>query len=501
MFAGEGILVNFGSVKRTKGGIFLSFVHKCIVCFSLMVLSSELFASFPKYIFYFIGDGMGHAHVELAEKYSLATGRGGLAINSFTLKRSITTHPFTSELVTDSAAAGTALACGVKTRIGMLGVDAATNPVPSCAAIAKEKGMKVGIIATVMTTHATPAAFYAHQSRRSRDYEIAIELVHSGFDYFAGGGLGGRYDDKKSKQYMKYGNAYDYAESAGYKIIRTRDEFLALKSGDGKVLTRFTDGHLTGEIDVRLPRTQPTLAEMVSKGIELLDGPQGFFIMAEGSRIDWSCHSNDAKSMVLDVLGMDDAVKVALEFSRKHPDETLIVVVADHETGGLTLREGDAAGAENLRLLDCQKISMNLFSKQFVRLLEKKRSLKFDDVKNMITEFYGFKFAGDCTADKTVLSAEETNGLEKAFEQDKATCQAKVKENTGYMDRKHYVFSSILCRLLNGRAGVCWKSSSHTGCRVPLIVHGCKSEAFAGNSDNTDVGITLKRIVQKEVGR
>ena len=286
----------FGSVSRLRVAVFAVFA----------VVASGLFAASPKYVFYFIGDGMGTAHRELADVYSRVVGRGELAMDSFASRANVATHSANSP-VTDSAAAGTALACGVKTRNGMLGVDVATNPVYSCATLAKQLGMKVGIISTVMTTHATPGAFYAHQPNRGLSYEIAIELVHSGFDFFGGGGLDWQYKNPKAKSFPKYGHAYRYAESKGYRVVRTLKDFEQLKRGDGKVLTRFTDSQLPGEIEIREPRRTPTLRQLVAKAVEMLDCPEGFFIMAEGGRVDWASHANDPAALMHEILALDDA--------------------------------------------------------------------------------------------------------------------------------------------------------------------------------------------------
>ena len=167
-------------------------------CFALFALS--LFADAPKYVFLFIGDGMAVTQRHAAEEFSKKIGRGPLAINSLPCK-GLTTTRSANSLVTDSAAAATAIACGEKTKNYTIGRNAEGKNVYSSAVAAKEAGKKVGIISTVTLTHATPAGFYAHRAARGEMYGIAIDLVHSGFDFFAGGGLDGKYKDKKAKEY------------------------------------------------------------------------------------------------------------------------------------------------------------------------------------------------------------------------------------------------------------------------------------------------------------
>ena len=180
-------------------------MRKFILALFLFV-SFVLFADAPKYVFLFIGDGMAVTQRHAAEEFSKKIGRGPLLINSFPCK-GLTATRSANRLVTDSAAAATAIACGEKTKNYTVGRNAEGKDVYSSAVAAKEAGKKVGIISTVTITHATPAAFYAHRAARGEGYGIAIDLVHSGFDFFAGGGLDGKHKDSKAKEVKKYGHA------------------------------------------------------------------------------------------------------------------------------------------------------------------------------------------------------------------------------------------------------------------------------------------------------
>ena len=183
----------------------------------------------PKYVFLFIGDGMSTPQRMVAEEFARKTSRGDLAMNHLPYQANTRTKSANS-IITDSAAAATAMACGCKTWNSMLGVDPATNRVESVAEVAKRKGMKVGIVTTVTIVHATPAGFYAHVPNRGRSYRIALDLVASGFDYFAGGGVYDRFDDRKDPDYR--GNVFDIARKAGYTVaIDDRAAWEALKPG------------------------------------------------------------------------------------------------------------------------------------------------------------------------------------------------------------------------------------------------------------------------------
>lgn len=292
-----------------------------------------------KYVFYFIGDGMGFNHVSVTE-YWLGYTEGvfdsrPLAFSNFPVLGWAVTHS-ASNLITDSAAAGTALSTGSKTDNGMLGVDSDTTALESIAGKIHDAGYKVGISSTVGINHATPGAFYGHSASRSNYYDIAMEIPASGFEFFAGGGViesTGEDGDKAS--------VYDFIEKNGYVIAEGMDEFHGMKASAGKMLLLQEDGRMKTELPyaIDMKDGDMTQADLVKASIDFLyDGKgQGFFVMSEGGRIDWASHGNDTKAMILETLSLSDAVAEAIKFYNEHPDETLIVVTADHETGGLTM--------------------------------------------------------------------------------------------------------------------------------------------------------------------
>lgn len=289
-----------------------------------------------KYVFYFIGDGMGFSHVALAEAYKAAKdgkiGSEPLCFTQFPVLGMATTYS-ASNMITCSSAAGTALSTGTKTNNGMLGVTPDSTALESIAYKIHDAGYKVGIMTSVTIDHATPGAFYANSAARSDYYGIAAQLPESGFEFFGGGGFQGLKGEDGRKP------LYDIVAENGYAVAFGKDEFEAKKDAADKIIY-FQEKEKSGEV---LPYAflrgddDLSLTDVVKGAIEVLDNDKGFFIMAEGGQIDWAAHANDLVNTIHETIDFDNAIKVAYEFYLQHPDETLIVVTADHETGGVTL--------------------------------------------------------------------------------------------------------------------------------------------------------------------
>jgi alkaline phosphatase len=314
-------------------------------------------AKTPKYIFLFIGDGMSQSHISLTEAY-LATQKGVIGNEPF----SFTKFPVTgfattysaSSYITCSSAAGTAIATGTKTNNGMLGIDPNGNNLKSFAYKLKEHGYKIGIMSSVSIDHATPGAFFASSKSRSSYYDIATQLPASGFEFFGGGGFVN--PDGEDKQQT---NIYSLIEKGGYKVAKGVDDMKNIKSKDKVVLVQ-KDGK-GSDLPYAIDREEGdlTLKDIVKAAINHLDNDKGFFIMAEGGKIDWAAHGNDGKTTILEVIDLGEAVEVAYQFYLQHPDETLIIVTADHDTGGITV--GSEKGyVLKLTELDGQKRSMTV---------------------------------------------------------------------------------------------------------------------------------------------
>ncbi len=431
-----------------------------------------------KYIFLFIGDGMGLPQRQLTEHFNTAQGKPGLLINRFPYQ-TVTATASANRLVTDSAAAATAIACGVKTNNGMLGITPDGTKVESVAAAAKKAGYRVGILTSVTLNHATPAGFYAHNSGRGNAREIALDLLASGFDFFGGGGV----TDPK-------GDFFELATKKGYRVTGNREELngsitLPAIAGDYR---KGTNRNLSWDIDARPEDLQ--LAEITARAIELLDNPNGFFIMVEGGQIDHFGHSNDAGGMVREALNFDAAVRRAYEFAQKHPDDTLIVVTGDHETGGLAL--GQAGRAYRPELLARQQCSGTAFSRKVAAMLEADKSLSFDDLKPLITASFGLKFSG--AADDPMLLAEEEQSAAKHAFEITAGRKEHEKEYT-ILYGKYDPLQVMLQRLTGGKAGVTFTTFGHTAQAVITSAYGKNAGKFTSAQDNTDISKLLKSML------
>ncbi len=297
-----------------------------------------------KNVILFIGDGMGPAQVQAAAFKKGGTDRdaagnpSGLVFEKFPSFGYLTTFS-SSGFVTDSSAAGTALASGHKTGNGMLGVDADDKPVENIAEMAKARGKAVGVVSSVGFNHATPACFYAHVGSRN-DYDEITSQVFTAKnppDVILGGGI---YRKTWTDALLA-----DAAAKSNFQIytLDNLSDLLPARVGKSRVLGYF-DANNNQQLDYATSRTaenrEPRLAELTTRSLELIArNPKGFFLMVEGGSIDWACHGNMAGPAIGEVLELDAAIDSAVSFlrARRMLDDTLIIVTADHETGGMTL--------------------------------------------------------------------------------------------------------------------------------------------------------------------
>ena len=324
-----------------------------------------------KYIFLFIGDGMGNSHVAVTESYlSWKEGKLGgeqLTMTTFPVFGTATSHS-ANKRVTDSSAAGTAISCGEKTNNYSLGVDPEGNPVESMSYCLKADGYKIGIISSVPINHATPGAFYGHNVSRSAYYELIKEIPATGFEYFASAGIleyngpARRGRGPHAEEAEPVQNAADFLEENGYDVCFGKAELATAMKESEKIMfiQEYNKGVEPQNYDSTgiKPESETTLAEMVQAGIDFLGDEEPFFIMCEGGEIDWAAHSDKTMPMVLATLGFDEAIETAYQFYLAHPDETLIVVTADHETGGVSL--GGAYGDVNWDVIEQSWIENNM---------------------------------------------------------------------------------------------------------------------------------------------
>ncbi len=477
---------------------------------------NTLGAGEAKYIFYFIGDGMSSPQIHLTEaalgspefrksyaKYSdAATTPEQLFLSSLDITGLATTFA-ENRYITDSAAAGTALATGSKTDVGVIAQSSDGKRLTTIAERAKASGMKVGILSSVSIDHATPASFYAHEKSRNNYASISDQLLTSSFDYFAGGSVkfssrAKAADTDMATAYAEYRKA---AESKGYKFINTREGLDQAKSGDKVIATLemlsehqyAADGFaLPYTIDrhtITNPNDRVTLAEYTKKGIELLDNEDGFFMMVEGGKIDWACHSNDAVAAVYELIAFDEAIGVALDFAAEHPDETLIVVTGDHETGGLTLGYAGTYYESAFEILAGPSASESRFAYKAKDMINQGAS--FDKMLSYACSELGF--TNDKSGDGYIGVEQnlELTDVEVALLREAYLSSKNKQLSTRDQYHNFYgggnTFAAECLKVLNNKAGIDFSSFSHTALPVMVFAHGAGAELFNGYYDNTDI--------------
>lgn len=450
----------------------------------VVVASLSVTAQGIKYVFYFIGDGMGVNQVNGTEMY-LAEMEGRIGIENlcftqFPVATLVNTYSRTNS-VTDSAAGGTALACGEKTSNGTIGMNTDhTSPLYSVAQWAKNSGAAVGVATSVSVDHATPAAFYAHQPDRDMYYEIACQIPEAGFDFYAGSGFLSpetSFDKKKKK------SVFDILPKKGYQVVEGVDAFRACKNKDKVVLLEKGGRDESLSLAINRKSGDMTLKDITECAISSLYGKsdKGFFVMIEGGLIDWACHANDAASVFNEVIDMDNAVKVAYEFYKQHPDETLILVTADHETGGIVL--GNGPYVLDLKLLANQKVSVDKLSGK-ISEMKNRGNVSWDELKQVLKENLGFW-------DTVTLTDSEESELHKAYE-DAFVDKDDRKDENMYSSNEH--IAALAVRILNAKAHVSWASGGHSAGFVPLFAIGKGSDAFSGQTDNIKIAHKIAEL-------
>ncbi len=423
--------------------------HALVVALGFLLLGCAQ-SKTPRNVILFIGDGFGPAYETMGRGYAEEV----LPLDSI-LVGSIQTYS-TSNRVTDSAAGATAFSTGVKTYNGAIAVDTTGNPRATLLEAAEHRGMVTGLVATSRITHATPAAFAAHVDARSKEAEIAAQMLEHGVEVLFGGGqryflpdtLGGRRRDGR--------NLLEEARQKGYVVVTDRAAWDTLRTAPALAL--FTPSHMSYEID-RDPAREPSLAEMTQKALELLQANQknGFFLMVEGSRIDHAGHVHDPAAAVREVLAFNEAIATALAFARRDGN-TLIVSTADHETGGLSLgREVDGQSIYNWYPEVLKRVRMS--TEQMAA-----RTHSFSDAKRFLTE-----------AGISDLTSEEVRLL-----------QESLGDRRTLMD----VYGQIISR----RALIGWTTHGHTGVDVLVYATGPGAEIFRGLQDNTHIGRGIARL-------
>ncbi|MBN2241627.1 MAG: alkaline phosphatase [Acidobacteria bacterium] len=478
----------------------------------------------PKYIFFFLGDGMSSSQIQATEAY-LTTINGGSAMVAKDLlkpenrlnmsKLHITGIQTTYDafaLMTDSASSATAFAGGLKTKSGTIGMDeTATNNYKNIAQLAHEAGRYTAVMTSVSLDHATPAAYYASVPNRGYMNSIATQLAESGYEFFGGGGL--VCPDAACRAGDTSNDVWALLAAKGYAVLNSKADIEDLKNNPmDKVvcINEILDGSQAMPYDIDRPGENLSLAEMLEVAIANYTGQfknrgqmrrdRGAFFMIEGGKIDWACHANDAMATIGDMLDFDDAVGVALEFYKKHPLETLIVVTGDHETGGMTIGHATTAYKAYYEKLLGQTNSYEHFEanqwadhKAFhagsvcPNVADPDNLATSADMLSLIETHFGLKWDD--------FNDYQKEKLEDAY--DKSLCGANNNSN----DENKLLYGGYnpiivtLTHILNEKASIGWTSYSHTGVPVPVFAHGREAWRFAGFYDNTDIAKRLAEAI------
>lgn len=437
-----------------------------------------------KYVFYFIGDGMGMGHVLTAEAYrrSVLGLDDHLLMLRFPAIGFATSHSASSD-VTDSAAGGTALATGHKTRNGMIGMDADSVAVESIASRLFSKGWGVGLVTTGSPDDATPAVFYAHQPNRGMSFEIGRDAALSGYQFIAGSNWRGLRDKNGKSTGLE-----QIFEENNVTTVRGLDALKGVNAHRIVLLNTDTVESSTIGYTVDSIPGVLTLPGMTQACLDHLEKvtPGNFFMMVEEGDIDHASHANDGGSVVREVNTLQQAVDIAFRFYMQHPDETLIVISADHNTGGLALGNTFQSYCADLKTIDSQRVSKEVFSKWCAKLLADKTPVTWDWMKEQLSDKFGYW--------RTVkLTDKQSDFIHKEF--DSTFTQGDASEHkTLYNTSNNFV--EAVFDTFNDIAGIGFTTERHAGDFVPVFAVGVGSERFAGFHDNTD----LPKIILQAAG-
>jgi alkaline phosphatase len=435
----------------------------------------------PKYVFMFLADGAGMAHLEIARQYSMQIYNQDFTLVDKVMKEGhlgvMTTHAANS-LSTDSAAAATALAVGCKANIGALGICADGTPRASAMEIARRRGMRLGLITNAAIYDASPAAFVNHVANR-RDFAAIIDrylelepqvLLGGGKDQFLPRGQpGSRRADER--------NMIAAFEKKGYRKLANKHDLEGVASG--KVLGLFSLGDMSFELD-RDKNTEPSVYDMTRAAIKILheDNLNGFFVFIESENIDTAGHLTDVASVIHEYREFDRAVGLAYEFYRKYPRETLILVTSDHETGGLgftqALRDLSSTKGDNRQagtFGDLKKIeSIAISLRKASQILGRNPTPEAVD-KLMQDHFSGFTLAAE-------------------FKE--AIVKRRPLSRTLFTD----FTAQALGMMIANNTQIYWQTSAHTNQPVLVGAIGAGAERFRGFYDNADFGMKLKDLLE-----
>ena len=441
----------------------------------------------PKYVFYFIGDGMSFNHILGTELYNTekAGAKETLRLN-FTQfdTRNFVTNYSTSNLVTDSAAAGTALATGSKTANAYIGVDAEGNELRTVADVASELGYKVGLVTTVGINHATPSCFYGHTNDRFGFPKLVDDYIASDVAFIAGSTIMDMKSGPEDPKYQPVTTA-ELAErirKAGIHLTLDAEEAGTIKGERVALVANDKENkHVPYVIDRK--GGELTLLDCSQAAINYLtnNATDGFFLMIEAGKLDYAAHEQDAVTTFYEVNEFAQTIDLALAFAAQHPDETLIVVTSDHETGGMSLG------------WDHYEIRMNLLMEQKASAIELTKIIQqmraegkrnWSDYKKVLADSFGLWNVVPVTKEEEAL-------LKHDF--DEIFMKWGPMVDGLYNKSEFLVYDAI--RILNKAASIDWTSLYHTGMYTSIFTKGVGEKKFLDCRDQTDIPKTIATLM------
>ena len=438
-----------------------------------------------KYVFYFIGDGMGVNEVIGTNLYNQANGQGNVNFTGFPVVNFITTVSANS-LVTDSSAAGTALASGTKIDNGVVGVDPDGNWTGNLTEWAHAAGFGTGVATSVGVNHATPASFVAHTASRTGYEEISLQMIDSPVDFMAGATFLTNRGSGHDAAYFEH-----KADSAGIAIFKGPAAIRGIDVTKPRVLCLSAKAEDSIPYAIDRKEDDTRLADFTDAGIRYLEaryGKKGFFFMIEGGKVDYAGHGNDAATCFQEVNDMAESVDLALAFLARHPKQTLIVITADHETGGLML--GSGRYEMHPDRLARQHASVDALTDQFrAKFFPEGQPFKtptWDAVKAFFAEEVGMW--GDVQVSERV-----EKDLKDIYDQTfgKGGDRNLSEEN---LYSSNFQIAADVVRALDRAAGYQWSFGSHSGSPVGLYVTGACAEEFNTVKDNAEIAPLIAKL-------
>ena len=469
-------------------GLALSIIA---LCFSILLITDTIPTSpkRPKYVFYFIGDGMSFNHILGTEQFfAVKEGKGEIERLNFSkfATRNFVTNYSMSHPVTDSAAAGTALATGCKTANAGIGVDIHNNELRSILDVASEQGYMIGLVTNVGINHATPSCFYGHTSDRFGFPKLVNDYISSDVAFIAGSTIMDMKSGPEDPKYEKVTTAQLAERIRNAGIHLTLDIDAAANTVGKRVALVANDKenkHVPYVLDRREGDDYHTLVNHSKAALDYLqrEAKDGFFLMVEGGKLDYAAHEQDAVATFYEVREFAQTVQLALDFAKQHPDETLIVVTADHETGGMALGWDHYEIRMNM-LLEQRSSAVQLTKTMQKMRAEGKREWK--DYKQLLSDEFGLWTLVPVTAEEERLLKDDFYNIFLKY--------GPMVDGL-YNKSEFIVYHAI--GILNRHASIEWTSLYHTGMYTPLFAKGVGEKRFLECRDQTEIPKVIARLM------